>query len=234
MADDVVDEVRLVAHQDHRRARRIGDGEVQVRRARSRVVGAAQPEVVRAALDGNVAVDEHGRAVRYERGDDVPRADPNVVVPQARIPLRRLEPLQHLGRKSRRTPGVLVRRRSAADEVASEEDKLGIELVDDVNGMLKKPGLGVLLEVNVGELNESEPDEGIRQVADPEGPLGDLDLVARVGVAVGGKAQPGGRGPDEETAARNGPRAKLMISREDERAYSIIPRVRRWMANVRL
>ena len=84
--------------------------------------------------------------------------------------------------------------------------------------MLEKPGLGVLLEVDVGELNESESDEGVGQVADPEGALGDLDLVARVGAAVGGEREPGGRGPDEEAAARDGPRAKVMISRRNERA----------------
>ena len=46
MADDVVDEVRLVAHEDDGRAGRVGDGEVEVGVAGAGVVGAAEPEVV--------------------------------------------------------------------------------------------------------------------------------------------------------------------------------------------
>ena len=163
----------------------------------------------------------------HERVDDVAGADTDVVVAEAGVALRRLEAFEDLGGDSGGAPGVPVRGRAAADEVAGEEDELGVELVDDVDGAPEEPGLGVLLEVNVGELDESESDEGVGEVADPERTLGDLDLVARVGAAVGREREPGGGGPDEEAAAGDGPRAKLTISRRSGRAYFMIPRVRR-------
>ena len=195
MADDVVDVVRLVAHEDDGRAGGVGDGEVEVGVAGAGVVGAAEPEVVGAALDGNVAVDEHGRAVGRERGDDVAGADADVVVAEAGVALRRLEALEDLGGDAGGAPGVLVRGGAAADEVAGDENEVGVKLVDDVDGVLEEPGLGVLLEVDVGELNESESDEGVGEFADGEGALGDLDLVARVGAAVGGEARARRRRP---------------------------------------
>ena len=84
--------------------------------------------------------------------------------------------------------------------------------------MLEEPGLGVLLEVDVGELDESESDEGVGEVADLEGAVGDLDLVARVGATVGGEREPGGGGTDEEAATGDGPRAKVTIFPEKRRA----------------
>ena len=216
MADDVVDEVGLVAHEDDGGAGSVGDGEVEIGVAGAGVVGAAEPEVVGATLDGDVAVDEHGRAVGREGGDDVAGPDTDVVVAEAGVALRRLEAFEDLGGDAGGAPGVLVGGGTAADEVSGDEDEVGVELVGEVDGMAEEPGLGVLLEVDVGELDESESDKGVGELADPERTLGDLDLVARVGTAVGGEGEPGGGRPDEEAATGDGPRAKVTISRRND------------------
>ena len=56
-----------------------------------------------------------------------PAPTPTSWLPRHGIALGRLEALEDLGGDAGRPPGVLVRGRSAADEVAGEEDELGVE-----------------------------------------------------------------------------------------------------------
>ncbi len=51
-----------------------------------------------------------------------------------------------------------------------------LTLVDDV---LEEERLGVLVEVDVGDLGDAEAVEGTGQIRDGDGPLDDVDLVAR-------------------------------------------------------
>lgn len=215
VADDVVDVVGLVAHEDDGRGGIGGDGEIEVGGAGAGVVGAAEPDVVGAALDGDVAVDEHGRAVGAEGIDDVLGADGDVVIAEAGEALGRAELGEDLGGDAGGAPGDAVGGGAAADEVAGEEDELGVEVVDGLDGLAEEPGLGVFLEVDVGELDKAEADEGVREVAQGEGALGDLDLMARVGAGVGGEREPGGGCTDEEAAAGNGPQVRMRMSRRN-------------------
>lgn len=78
--DDILDVVRLVAHEDDRGAGVRRDGEVEVGGAGTGVVGAAQPDNIAAALEGEIAVDEDGGSVGFEGRNDVVGADVDVVV----------------------------------------------------------------------------------------------------------------------------------------------------------
>ena len=192
MADDVVDVIRLVAHEDDGGRGVCRDGEIEVRVAGSGVVGAAEPEVVGATLNGHIAVDEHGRAVGAQGSDDVLGADPDIVIAEAGEALGRVEALKNLCCDAGGAPGVLVGQRAAADEVAGDKHEVRMEAVDDVDGVLEERRLGVLLEMDVADLNDMKADEGVGEIAEGEGPVGDFDLVTPVGAGIRSEGQASG------------------------------------------
>jgi hypothetical protein len=89
--DDVLDVVRLVAHEDDGCAGVWRDGEVEVGGAGSGVVGAAQPDNVAAALEGEIAVDEDRGSVGFEGRNDVVCANVDVMVAKNAEALRGFE-----------------------------------------------------------------------------------------------------------------------------------------------
>lgn len=213
VTNDVVDEIGLVAHEDDGRAGRARHSEIEVRAAGAGVVGAREPEVVAAALDGDVAVDEDGGAVGLERVDDVVGADGDVVIAEAGEALGSVEFGEDFGGYAGSAPGDGVGGRAAGDEVAGDEDEVRMKAIDDADGVLEKGGLGVLLKVDVRDLDNVEADEGVGEVAERERVMGDLDLVARVSACVGGEREPGCGATDEEAAARDGAHVRMVGSR---------------------
>lgn len=89
--DDLVDIIRLMAHEEDRRAGPGRDGVVEVGLAGAGVVGATEPEDVASALDWSVAVDEDGGSVGLEGANDMLGADTDVVVAEDAEALRRFE-----------------------------------------------------------------------------------------------------------------------------------------------
>ena len=189
MKDDLFDVVGLVAHEDYGRRGTGGDGEVEIGVAGAGVVGAAEPEDVAAALDGGVAVDEDGGAVGFEGADDVVGADVDVVVAEDAEALRGFEGGEDLSGDAGGAPGDFEREGAAADEVSGDEDEVGVEGVDLGDHSFEEGGLGVLLEVDVAHLDDAEVLEAVGEIADGEGAVGDLELVAAVGSGVGGEAE---------------------------------------------
>jgi len=207
--DDVVDVIGLVAHEENRGAGVFWDGEVEVGIAGSSVVGATQPEDVAATLEGRVAVDEDGCAVGFERLNDVFCADVDVVVAEDAEALRSFEGGENLGSDAGGLPGYGQVAGATADVVAGDKDEIRVEVVDLFDHALEEEGFGVLLQVDVAHLDDAEVLEGVGEVADGEGDLGDFEFVAGVGAGVGGDAKPGGSGGGEETPAGNGGRFRV-------------------------
>ena len=203
VVDDAIGVVGLVAHEDDGGLGVGGDGEVEVRAVGAGVVGAAEPEDVAAALEGVVAVDEDGGAVGFEGRDDMAGADDNVVVAENAEALG-LEGGEDFGAEAGGLVGDGEGAGAAADVVAGDENEVGVEGVDLGDDALEEEGLGVLLEVDVGNLDDAEVEEGVGEIADGEGAAGDLDFVTRVGGGVGGDAQARGRGSRHERAAGDG------------------------------
>lgn len=148
----------------------------------------------------------------FEGGDDVLGAYGDVVVAEAGEALGSFEVLEDLGGDAGRAPGDAFGGGAAGDEVAGEEDEVRIEAVHDSDGMLEEPGLGELLEVDVGDLDDVEVDEGVGQVADGDGAVSDFELVAAVGSGVADEAKPGGRGADEKAAPGDGVEATVLFA----------------------
>ena len=98
-------------------------------------------------------------------------------------------------------PGDLVRAGAAGDEVAGEEDEVGVERVDLRDHFLEEPRLGVLGEVDVGDLDDAVVEEGVRQVADGDGAVVDDVLVASGESGVEPEASSGEGRSGEEGAA---------------------------------
>lgn len=183
-----VDEVGLVAHEDHRRVGVGWDGEVEVAVGGAGIAGAGQPEVVAAALDGDVAVDEDWGSVGFEGADDRLGADGDVVVAEDGVALRGFEGREDFGAEACSSAAEGEVAGAAADEVAGDENEFGLESVDAGDGLFEEGWLGVFLKVDVGKLRDAEVLEGVWEFGDGERALEDLELVASVETGVGGQA----------------------------------------------
>ncbi len=138
----------------------------------------------------------------FDGADDVFGADVDVVVAEDAEALGSFEGGEDLGGDAGCLPGFLERERAAADEVAGDEDEVGSHGVGFGDHALEEVGFGVLLEVDVAHLDDAEALEAVGKVADGDGEVGDLVLVAGVGAGVGGDAEASGcEGGTEKVAA---------------------------------
>ncbi len=199
--DDVFDVVGLVAHEDHRSAGVSGDRKVEVGSASSGVIGAAEPEKVAATFKGEIAVDEDGSSVGFDRADDVVGAHVDVMVAEDAEALRSFEGGEDFCSDAGGLPGNLESKRAAADKVAGNEDEIRGKRVDLRHHVFEEVRLGELLEVNIAHLNDAEVFEGVGERADRDGESCDLELVARVGSGINADAQACGRKSRPEKAA---------------------------------
>jgi len=178
--DDRIDEVGLVAHEEDRGVGHGRDREIEVAGRSAGIAGSREPEVVVAALDGDVAIDEDRGAVSFEGVDDLLGADCDVVVAEYGVALWGLEG----GEDFRANADGFERERriagTAADEVSGEEDELRVEGINAGDGVLEEPRLGIFLEMDVGELYHVEALKGVRKLVDGERTRDDLELVAGV------------------------------------------------------
>jgi len=69
------------------------------------------------------------------------------------------------------------RERAVGDEVAGKEDEVGGESVNPVDDAFEEKGLGVLVEVDVAELDDTIAVEGGGQIGDGDGALDDVEFV---------------------------------------------------------
>jgi len=112
--------------------------------------------------------------VGFEDADDGLGAYGDVVIAEDGVTLGRGEGGEDLGAEAGGLDGEGCGARAAADEVASEDDEIGLEGVDALDGFLEEVGFGVLLEMDVGELGDAEAIEGVGEIFDGEGAGDDL------------------------------------------------------------
>jgi hypothetical protein len=216
MLHDMVGEVGFVAHEDAWLVDvDVGrDGEIEVGVAGAGVVGAGEPKEITAAFEGDVAVDEDGGAVGFQGRDDVVGADVDVVIAEDAEALRGFELGENFGTNAGSVPGDGKLAGAAADVVAGDEDDFGFEAVDLFDNAFEEEGLGVLLEVDVRDLDEAETDEGVGEVADGELANVEVKLMAGVGAGVGGEADASGGCAREEGAASDRGLLRMSVSVE--------------------
>jgi hypothetical protein len=139
----------------------------------------------------------------FEWSDDVFGADVDVVVAEDAEALWGIEGGEDFGAETGGLPGDMLRAGPATDEVSGDQDEVGSESIGLGDHAFEEEGFGVLLEVNVTHLDDAEALECVGEVADGEGAVGDLVLVAGMGSGVGGEAD-AGCGCCEKAAACEG------------------------------
>ncbi len=179
VGSDDVGVVGLVRHEDDGCVGFGGDGEVEVGMAGAGVVDATEPDAGSVAVDGEELIDQDGGAFAGEGADDHGGVNGDVVVAEDGVAQGGGDGGEDLGAAVGGVIGVEEGKGAVGDEVSGEEDEVGGERVDLVDDAFEEEGFGVLVEVNVADLNDAVAVEGGGQVGDGDGVGNDVDLVAR-------------------------------------------------------
>jgi hypothetical protein len=200
--EDDVGVVGFVGHEDDWTVGFGRDGEVEIGLGGGRVVEAAEPNSCSVALDGQVLVDEYGQMVCLECSDDEGSADGDVVIAEDGVALGAGYGAEDL---SAAMDGVVDEGEgegAVRDEVSGEEDEVGSKSIDAVDDELEEPWFGVLVEVDIADLDDAKAVEGLGEITDGDGPLDDVDLVA--GDLAGVEGECGGCCPRAEKEVATG------------------------------
>jgi hypothetical protein len=190
VGEDVVGIVGRVCHEDDGTVGFWGNGQVEVGVAGAGVVDAAEPEAVAVALDGNVLIDQNGSAIGGERPDHHGGVEGDVVVAEDAVAEGCGEAGEDLGAAVDGMAAGDEGEGAVGDEVAGEEDEIGGDGVNFVDDVFQEEGLGVLVEVNVAELDDAIAVEGGGQIVDGDGAMDDVEFVT--GELAGVESESGG------------------------------------------
>jgi hypothetical protein len=199
--DDVVGEVGFMRHEEDGAVGFDGDGQIEVGAAGTGVVDTAEPEAGAVALDGEVLVDQNGSAMRGEGLDDGGGTEGDVVVTEDGVAEGGGEGGEDLGTAVKSMAAGDEGEGSVSDEVAGEEDEVGSEGVDLADDVFEEEWLGVLVEVDVADLNDAVSVEGSGQIGDGDGAIDHFEFVACDLAGVKSKSGGGGSGAYEEVAS---------------------------------
>jgi len=198
---DGVGVVGLVRHEDDWTIGLRGEGEIEVGIALAGIIDAAEPETSSIALYWEVSVDEDGCATAGERLDHHRGVDGYIVITEDGIAQRGGECGNDLGAS---VCGVFAGDegdRAVSDEVAGKEHDVGIQGVDLADDALEKERFGVLVEVDVAELNDAVAVEGGGEIRDGDGAVDDVHFVASDLSGVKSQSRGGSPAAYEEVAS---------------------------------
>ncbi len=202
MGHDGVGVVGFVCHEDDWTVGLRGDSEIEVGSTGSGIIDTADPETRPIALDGEVSVDENWCAAAGESLDDHWGIDGYIVIAEDGIAQRSGECGDDLCASVRGMFAGYESDRAVSDEVAGEKDEVRIQAVDLADDALEEERFGVLVEVDVAELNDAVAVEGCGEVRDGDGAVDDVDFVACDLSGVKSQSRGGSPGADEEVASR--------------------------------
>ena len=134
------------------------------------------------------------------------------------------EALEHLGAA---VDGLLgnAAGRAVGDKVAGNEEEVGGEGVDALDGVVQVERLGELIEVDIGELENAKAVEGVGQAGKMEGALGELEVVAGVLAGVAGHDDGGSDGGLQKAAAGKVGRALRLQRKGVQRVHGSLYRL---------
>ena len=178
MGADLVGVVGLVRHEEDGAVGFRGDGQVQIGVAGAGIVDAAEPEAVTVAFDGQILIDQDGSAMRSEGLGDHGGVEGDVVIAEDAVAEGRGEGGEDLGAAVEGVAAGDEGEGAVSDEVAGEKNEVRGEGVDLVDDAFEEEGLGVLVEVDVTELDDAIAMEGGGQIGDGNRALDDVDFVA--------------------------------------------------------
>jgi len=201
VGEDIVGVIGLVRHEDDRAVGFGGNGEIEVGMAGAGVVDAAEPEAVAHAFDGEILIDQDRSAIGEEGCSHHGSVEGNVVVAEDAVTQGSGEVGENLGAAMEGVAAGDEGEGAVCDEVAGEKNEIGTEGIDLLYDAFKEKGFGVLVEVDVAELDDAIAMEGRGQIVDGDGALDDVEFVT--GELAGVERQSGGchTCADEEVSA---------------------------------
>jgi|SRR5271163_811663 len=146
--------------------------------AGARIVDTAEPEAGAVAFDRKVLIDQNRSAVGGEGVDDDGGVEGYVVVAKDGAAEGSGERGEDLGAAADGVAAGDEGEGAVSDEVAGEEDEVGGEVVDLADDALEEEWFGVLVEVDVADLDDAVAVEGSREICDGDGTVDDVDFVA--------------------------------------------------------
>lgn len=174
---DGVDVVGFVRHEDDGCVRLGGNGEVDVGVAGAGVFEATKPEALAAFFDGYMLVDEDRCASAGEGLGDQGGVAGDVVVAKNGVAQRSSEG----GDDFSAFVGSMIEgdegEGAVGDEISGNEDEIRGERVHLADDVLEKEGLGVLVEVDVADLDDPVSMERRREIGDGDSAKNDIELV---------------------------------------------------------
>ncbi|MCU1252795.1 MAG: hypothetical protein JWQ49_5824 [Edaphobacter sp.] len=177
VGEDLVGEVGLVRHEQDGTVGFSRNGQVEVGTAVARVVDAAEPEAVAVAFDGEMLVDQNRYAVVGEGFGYHGAVESDVMVTEDAVTKGCGEGGEYLGATMEGVAAGDEGERAVGDEVAGEEDDVGVEGIDFVNDAFEEERLCVLVEMDVAELDDAIAVKGGGQIVDDDGALDDVEFV---------------------------------------------------------
>jgi hypothetical protein len=177
MLENGVSEVGLVCHEDDRTVWFGRDREIEVGMAGGGIVKPADPEAASITLNGDVLIYEIRSVVFVENFDDGGGVKGHVVIAQGRVARGSIQVGKNLGAATERVAACDKSERAVGDEVAREKNKVGRKRVDFVNDAFEKKGLGVLVKMDVTELDDPITVKRCGQIRNSDGPFDNIDLV---------------------------------------------------------
>jgi len=108
----------------------------------------------------------------------------NIVVAEHGETLRSFECGKDFGTNAGGFPGYGVVARAAAHKVSSEQNQVWSKRVSFRDHLLQEPSLGIFLQMDVRDLDDTKSGQRIGQVADGDGLPDDLELMPPVGSCV--------------------------------------------------
>lgn len=101
------------------------------------------------------------------------------MIAEDRIALPALETFEDAGAFPCAGYGPFTRQQFGGHEIAGEENRIGAQAVDAVDGFTEKERLSELVQMDVTQLDDMEAVEGLGKIGQPNFGMGDLNDVAR-------------------------------------------------------
>lgn len=178
MGDYAIGVVGFVRHEDDWAVGLGRNGKIQIGCAGAGIVDATEPDAGTFALDGEMLVDQNGGALGCEGADDLRSVEVDVMVAEDGVAKWSGDGSEDLRTTSQGMAAGDKGEGAVGDEVAGEQDEVRGQRVDVADDALEEEGLGVLVEVNVAELDDAIAVERSGQICDGDGTVDDVDLVA--------------------------------------------------------
>ena len=142
------------------------------------IVEAGEPDAVSSSLKRHGGIAQNGNATVSEGAGDLIWVHEDIVIAEYGESLGAGEAMENLRARLGLARSVAFTEDSVGDEIACEQDHIGVEGVDGVDRMMQEELFSEFAEMDITELGESQPLKCGGQVFELDVDVGDLEPVA--------------------------------------------------------